>query len=71
VLTGQAILFGNDAPDVDLVLSVLIQPSDALDMMTKQALELLFSSFQLVSARQLIDYLSGGSLINPITSNAG
>jgi hypothetical protein len=31
------VLFGNDAPYVDLVLSVLIQPSDALDMLAKQA----------------------------------
>ena len=60
MLRGEVVLFGAGPPEQDDVLSALISPVETLDLLTKQALELLFKSFCLVSSRQIKDYIPGG-----------
>jgi hypothetical protein len=59
LLTGREVLFEEDLPR-DAVFDALLQPNPALDLLTRQALELMFSSFLVVTRRQLKDHLDEG-----------
>jgi hypothetical protein len=58
-LAGREVLFGGEVPH-DAVLNALLRPNPDLDALTRQALELLFASFSLVTRRQLKDHLDEG-----------
>ena len=60
MLEGCAILFMEGPRPVDPALDSLCKPDEQLDELTKQILEVLFSSFLVVSQRQLKDNLEGG-----------
>ena len=63
-LTGLDSLFPELLHKDDLFYS-LIKPQSDIDEMTKQCLEMIFSSFIFVSKRMLHDHLANGKLNNP------
>ena len=60
LMRGEEFIFGEDTVQKDKVYEVLVRPSQQLDNLTCQILELLFSSFQVVCSRQLKDHIEGG-----------
>lgn len=60
LMKGEEFIFGEDMVQKDKVYERLVSPSIGLDNLTRQVLELLFSSFQVVCSRQLKDHIEGG-----------
>ena len=65
IISGNAILFDDVEVKKDACFEKLIEESPIWDPMTKQALELIFGSFVVVTKRMLTDHLEGGKYDKP------
>ena len=65
IITGNAVLFDDIEVKKDACYQKLIEESPIWDPMTKQALELIFGSFVVVTNRMLTDHLEGGKYDKP------
>ena len=64
-MLGNVILFENIKISKDDFYNLLILPSNILDELTKQCLEIIFGSLCIVTRRMLDDHLEDGKCSNP------
>ncbi|CAC5360877.1 unnamed protein product [Mytilus coruscus] len=59
LMKGEEFIFGEETVQKDKVFDKLVSPSPQVDNLTRQIVELLFSSFKVVCRRQLKDHIEG------------